>query len=520
MDYIARLGQLKTERTPAEGWWNEVATHLDVIKSPTKDGVAQWALEQFATGLHGTLTNPTQQWFGLMTKDPNLMMNLELRNHIDQLEKACYSVFNDADSNFNNRLAELYLDVGLYGTGVMYMEQRPKDVCPMRFYTIPITQCYLAENAQDKIDTVYRVIKMSNKNIISSWEKEAPEIVKKEVLKEPFNKREILHAVEPAEGKQKGYVSAFIDIETKMVLEEKIIEFFPYLTPRWSKKSGELYGYSPSRIALPEIKALNKTKKSILRAVQKRVDPPVIMPNDSIINDLSFDAGNIMFYKKSDFKPDLIQEFGGSADINPAYQVMMENQQAILRAFYVEVFKLGKEHISMTATESTQRTMEQLRLMAPMLSRFEAEFMTPLIEATINTLYKWYYMAKPPKIEQEGKKGGIEINIEFVSPIAQAQRSHEIQNAIQFWGSAKDIAEVDQTVLDNVDLNNLLRAFGNMYKVDSTIIRTDKEVQQIRQQRQQMQQAQQQREQEQEMLKQFEGHGEEMGGMLSEEPPR
>ena len=85
MDYITRLGQLKTIRAPSETWWGEVAKYLDVVKSPTKDGVAQWALEQFATGLHGTLTNPTQKWFSLVTKNSELMMNYEVRNHIDQL---------------------------------------------------------------------------------------------------------------------------------------------------------------------------------------------------------------------------------------------------------------------------------------------------------------------------------------------------------------------------------------------------------------------------------------------------
>jgi len=508
MDYITRLGQLKTIRAPSETWWGEVAKYLDVVKSPTKDGVAQWALEQFATGLHGTLTNPTQKWFSLVTKNSELMMNYEVRNHIDQLERACYSIFNDAASNFHNRLVELYLDVGLYGTGVMYIQQTPKEECPIKFYTIPIRQCYLAENAQENIDTVYRIIMMTNKNISNTWT-DAPDVIIKDAEKEPYSKREILHVVEPAGKKKEGYTSAFVDVETKTVLEETMIKHFPYLTPRWSKKSGELYGYSPSRIALPEIKALNDIKKAIVKAIQKRVDPPLLLPNDTIVNKPSFTAGAIMYYKKSEaMSPDFIHEFGGSADINPAYQAMMENQQAILRAFYVELFKLGKEHISMTATESTQRQTEQLRLMAPMLSRFESEFLTPLIEATIPILYKWAIVPLPAKAA-----GGIDVDIEFISPIAQAQRVHEIQNIVQFWTSLKDISQIDQSVLDNVNLDNLLRSFGNLYKVEGSILKTDNEVAALRQQRQQMQQAQQQQEREQQFMQQVQ---QQAGGELGD----
>jgi hypothetical protein len=138
--------------------------------------------------------------------------------------------------------------------------------------------------------------------------------------------------------------------------------------------------------------------------------------------------------------------------------------------------------------------------MAPMLSRFESEFLTPLIEATIKILYKWHYVDMPTK-----GVGGIGIDIEFISPIAQAQKATEIQNAVQFWGSLKEIYQTDPKVLDNVNLDNLLRNFGNLYKVDSSIMMTEKEVEAIRRQRQQDEQRQQEQQQEQEFMKQLQG---------------
>ena len=58
---------------------------------------------------------------------------------------------------------------------------------------------------------------------------------------------------------------------------------FPYVVPRWLKSSSEIYGRSPSMTALPDVKMLNKMSETTIKAAQKMVDPPLLVPDDSFI---------------------------------------------------------------------------------------------------------------------------------------------------------------------------------------------------------------------------------------------
>ena len=84
-----------------------------------------------------------------------------------------------------------------------------------------------------------------------------------------------------------------------------------------------------------------------------------------------------------------------------------------------------------------------------------------------------------------------EIDIEYVSPMALAQRSQELQNLIrglELFGQIGQIAPVQ----DYIDENGLIKQIISLLGLPAKMIKSDKEVMALREQRQAQQQQQMQ----------------------------
>ena len=72
----------------------------------------------------------------------------------------------------------------------------------------------------------------------------------------------------------------------------------------------------------------------------------------------------------------------------------------------------------MTATEVAERHQEKLLMLGPVLERLQNEILDPLIEITFAQMIEAGIVPRPPD-ELQGK----ELNVEFISMLAQAQRA-------------------------------------------------------------------------------------------------
>ncbi|MEG7671087.1 portal protein, partial [Listeria monocytogenes] len=60
-------------------------------------------------------------------------------------------------TNFTTALHEVYLDLGSFGTSVMYVGQR--DDGGLLFEPRALAECVIAENSEGRVDTVFRKTK-------------------------------------------------------------------------------------------------------------------------------------------------------------------------------------------------------------------------------------------------------------------------------------------------------------------------------------------------------------------------
>ncbi len=245
---------------------------------------------------------------------------------------------------------------------------------------------------------------------------------------------------------------------------------FPYLVPRWSKATGEIFGRSPSFNALPDIKTLNKAVEIGLKAWAKAIDPPLLVQDDGVIGRVRMTpAGITVIRNDGAVKP---------LQIGTNWQItdLKENQlrTAIRQAYYSDQLQL-QEGPQMTATEVQVRYELMQRLLGPTLGRFQSEFLNPLIERVFGIMYRAGALLKEPDIIQ-----GTKIDVEYLGPLARSQRMEESVAIERLYSLAMNIAQIDPAIMDNIDHDEAVRLRGKLLGVPKTVLRGKDDVDNMR----------------------------------------
>jgi hypothetical protein len=138
----------------------------------------------------------------------------------------------------------------------------------------------------------------------------------------------------------------------------------------------------------------------------------------------------------------------------------------------------GSDKTQMTATEVAERHEEKLLMLGPVLERLHIELLAPLIEITFDHLSNAGALPQPPQELQE-----TELDVEFVSMLAQAQRAVGANSVDRWLASVGGVAQMKPDVLDKVDADYWAETYADMLGVDPRMVIPDDQVAEIRQQR-------------------------------------
>lgn len=496
--YQTKLGNMKTNRYNHDSYWQEVADYtlpkrdFNVERSQAQkrmttvyDATAIHATEQLAAGLHGMLTPPSTKWFFL--KASNIPETDSNRSWLDMATKYLSNVFSSPESSFATSVYELYLDIVAFGNGsmaVFYNNGR------INFMTKQLRSCYIEENDDGFVDTLYICEKMSPYNMIRKF---GIENVDEKVIKahdaNQDTKFEVLHVIEPRKDNKgrgaakelKPFKSCFIDMDNKKIMKEEGFDDFPFLYPRWSKRAGETYGYGAGMVALAEVKELNKIAEIMTRAASKNIDPPMLAPAEGLVLPVRLDPAGINFYNPDLGKPEFWQN-----GFQPNYfeGVMEYKRQLINKMYYVDWMNLPQID-RQTATEVMQRANEAQRMMSPMLSRLHSEFLSPLIRRVLMLALDNNLIPKPP-VELQG----ADVSIEYTSPMSIAQRANSSQSILQALTIGAQLAQFDQSVTMRINADAIFKDQAlNTYSLPIEYLRTDDEVDEMQKMQAQQQKA-------------------------------
>jgi hypothetical protein len=484
------LSRLMEKRSNWESHWQEVADLMlprkaEITKERARgdkrhtqifDATAVHALELLAASLHGMLTSSANRWFSLRFKEIQLNESDEAKEWLEDSTQRMYDVI--SKSNFQQEIFECYHDLIAFGTSCLMIEEDQEDV--LNFSARHIKEIYIQENKKGYVDTLYRRFKMPAQAAVSKFGFEnVSRDIQNIANKNPFDDIDLVHVVRPRaeydpnkkDKKNMPYQSVYFEYGSGHIISIGGFLEHPYVIPRYLKASTEQYGRSPGMNALPDVKVLNKMVENSLKAAAKQIDPPLLIPDDGMLAPIRMSPGSINYYRSG--SRDRIEPLNINA--NTSITINNENQRrdAINKMFHIDQLVVT-ENRNMTATEVIQRQEEKMRILGPVLGRLQSELLSPLITRVFNILLRnGLFMQSPDILQQQ------ELKIEFVSPMALAQRGQELQSLMRGLEIFGSLAQT-MPVMDYIDENGLVKQIISILGLPAKVIKSDAEVEQIR----------------------------------------
>lgn len=501
---VARALERKEARSQTDVEWRKIAKLLRLLRddfgrTPVPgeargeqiyDSTQIYAAENLSAGIYGMMTNPATSWFSLVHADASIGKQPDVADWLSVVSSIVLKSFGASESSFYSSVPQLFGDFATFGMGVFYSDEIPAEG---RFHdvTIPLAECYIAVNQFGEVDTLDRIYSMSLRAIARQFGTDnLPDDIKRKLNEKPDELLQILHCVYPNESLEAGklgargkaFLSKYILLDQKHLLEEKGYWEFPYMVPRWSVASGEVYGRGPAMNAMPDIKMLQAMQRTLIQTAERQANPPILAPQEGAINVMRTAPGRVTYGAMSRTGQQLVRglETGGNATI--ALEMIDRVREQIKDAFYFTVMQLvGRT--GMTATEVATRNEEKMRLMGPHTGRVETEFLTKIIARRFNMLYRGGRLPPaPPALS------GQPIQVQYESAMAKAQKSSEGVATMRFLEGVGAVAQLDPSITSRVNGDGVIEVLQEAFGAPSKVLLSMEQAQQRRAAAEQQQQ--------------------------------
>ena len=506
---ITRWGHLRSERATWWSHWQEITTYLlprngryfqqDRNKGHRRhnsiyDNTGTRALRTLGAGMMAGATSPARPWFRLGTADPELNSYAPVKLWLADVTERMQLVFQK--SNTYRTLHGIYEELGAFGTAGSIILPDSKNA--IHHYPVTIGEYAIATDYQGRVNTLYR-----------EFQKTVGEVVREfgynkcsTSVKNLYDRGSLdswitlVHAIEPRDDRERdykkkdnmnmAYKSCYFETgsDGDQVLRESGFKEFPAVIPRWGVAGGDIYGNSPGMESLGDIKQLQHEQLRKAQGIDYQTKPPLQVPSYMKNRDVDSLPGGVTFID------------GAQGKIETAFNVNLNLQHLLIdiqdvrgrinSSFYADLFLMlaNATDTRMTATEVAERHEEKLLMLGPVLERLHNELLDPLIDITFDRMVEAGLIPTAPEELQ-----GMELNVEFVSMLAQAQRAIGTNSVDRYVNSMGMVAQMKPDVLDKFDSDAWADGYADMLGVDPSLIVAGPQVAKIRQARAQAQQA-------------------------------
>lgn len=480
---------------PRSDWFRNGRTPGDKHTEQLFDSTATLALERFAAACESMVVPRTQVWHQLSPRHEMLAEIPKVKMWCEEVTKILFKQRYSPRGNFASQASDVFTSLGAFGTGAMYIDEEAGHGC--RYRSVHLSEIYIAENHQGIIDTVFRKFPFTARQAVQRWGKDAvSDRVAKNAEDRPDAVHEFLHAVYPnteritdrKDYKGMAVASCYVDLMDKKVVHEGGYHAMPYAVSRYLVGPKEVYGRSPAMTALADIKTINAMSRTVLRAGEMAVSPPILLQEDGVLGVFNLRPGALNFGGLNEQGVEMARPFNSGSRVDIGEEQIERRRKTVNDAFLVTLFQILVEAPTMTATEAMLRAQEKGQLLAPTMGRLQSEFLGPLIEREMDILLRNGML--PPMPEVLLMSGG-EMDIEYTSPLNKAQRAEEGVAILRTVESIAPIAQIDPTVMDIFDHEAMVRELAEINGVPMKLLRTPEQMAAIKDQRAQAAQAQQ-----------------------------
>lgn len=438
-------------------------------------------------------------------------------------------------SGFRTALEEYMADQGTFGVSGIGVNETEDDECPMSFIAVDAKRLSIAEGADGYIDTVYirryvTVRQMVEKFGIDKVSERIRQLYNAPNGASLEEKTQYIEAIEPRmKDSQGNYLLGgfgnmnmpigciYIENDSEHVLKESGYDEMTIFVTRFSKRMNEVYGRSPAMESMPDILEINSRREMLIVADEKMLNPPLALYDDGQLGGgtLNTSAGSVSIFHvtgRTAQSQKVIDQIVTIGDMQWSYKRVTELTDIIRVNFYIDRLTDFNNDTRMTLGEAKMRDQMRTQALNAVYSRQQDELFNRLVSRCFNICFNRNLFGYAPNdpVAIQAAQQGVAVRIipqqvldligqnkeayhaEFISPAARSMKAEELNGIQQTVTYILGLSQSDPTVVDNVNLDKVVHKVQNLSGAPADILRSDKEVADIRASRAAAQQKSQQ----------------------------
>jgi len=497
---LERKTALWTERSSWIAHYQDIAkyqfpragrfTTSDVNKGGKKhndiyDNTAVFAHRTLVAGMMSGMTSPARPWFRLGLQDKDLMEYGAVKQWLHNVAELMRAIF--SASNTYNALQQCYGEIGAFGTWANFV--RPNFENVIHHYPLTVGEYAIATDDEGKVDTLCREFKMTVGQMVKQFGRENVSTAVRNLYdRGNFDAWvDVMHMVHPRDhydktkrdGRNMPFASCYFEPGSMSdgLLAESGFKRFPALCPRWDITGNDVYGRSPGMDVLGDVKQLQHQQLRKGQAIDYMVNPPLQGPSSLKDQAQNRFPGGFTYVDAASAQAGIRSLFEVRLDLSHLQADMMDVRDRINRGYYADLFLMLAQSASvgksMTATEVAERHEEKLLMLGPVLERLHNELLSPIIDLTFDRIVEAGLLTgrlePPPEVQ------GKDLEIEFVSTLAQAQRAVAAGSTDRLLGTVGSLAQLWPEVRHKINAMQVIDDYADLFGVNPKLVVPDDE---------------------------------------------
>lgn len=498
---IERGERLRSSRRTLESVWQDVEYYYGGIggiteerapgqeRDPLADATTVHAWKGFALSLGGLLRPRGQKWIKPKFTDDELNDNDNVKMWREIVGDRMMGAINATETRSITSLRQTDESITLFGVAFLFLDENVKK-SRLRFRSFHPRDCYLDVDSQGTVDTVYRYFRLTAAQAAQEFGKENLHKEVQDALHQGSDKKwKFVHITLPADyvhakdiKTNMPVASTYLDCDNQHTVSDAGFLEMPWIVPRDGVPAGWMYGYSMCMANLPDARNIQQIAHAIADASEYTLSPPLLANDAAVTGEISLGPDGITYYdptRLSGNRP-AIERLDISGNLPVGLQEQQEKRQSLFNGFMRDVLNLPLNS-GMSVPEIIRRNEDMARMIAPMTDPLLNDYNGAIGDRVFGIMLRAQQF--PGGSQGPVELQGMRLVFEYENPISRIEAETELMRIKQAVAEAIEMAGVDPTVLDEIDLPRLARR--NL--IDSgayEFLRDPQEVARLRQQRQ------------------------------------
>jgi Bacteriophage head to tail connecting protein len=448
-------------------------------------------MEDFEGGFFSQATNPMNRWLELSSGDEDLDKYQPVKAWLWRKSNLILASFAPGISAFYAEVPDWYGHIGCFGCSPFYTAE---DVGHGRFVdmAIPINESYIKRDANGRIDTMHREFNLTGQQA----KKKFPGRPALADIRDR-DRYVFVHAVWPNPEYIPGrkgplgmpFAAGYASPDLRDFYVGDGYYEFPYGIPSWKRRSGRPYPTGIGHLIRADVVMLNEIERSTIAGIQFAAEPPFLAHEKSEVRTSDIEPNAVLYGTINSEGKELFGTLERGQNMPETAAYSQQKRDLISRGVRFGLRQL-LQRPQMTATEFLGFQEEDLKLFAPGLVRVQNEGLSSIVARRFamldraGPLHFWKGVPDPPPPELVGRS----LQIRYVSPLAKMLKVSEAKGAMQWVSALMPYAQVDPSILDNVDKDNYAIVVHDGFTSDPSLLTDPKKRDAARAQRASMQQ--------------------------------